>query len=137
MTDRPIVAVGAVIIEDGRLLVVERARAPHVGRWAVPGGRIEHGEPLVRAVEREVREETGLEVAVGDIAWVGDTIGPGDPPEWHFVIVDFFARRLAGTAAAADDAARIGWVPLGEAESWPMVDTMFELIESLTSGGMA
>ncbi len=131
MTDRATVAVGAVIVDDGRLLLVERAVPPGVGRWAVPGGEVEPGETLAAAAAREVKEETGLDVRVGDIAWVGDSIGPGDPPEWHFTIVDFWADRLGGSLQAGDDATQAKWVPIEVLATWPMVDTMFDLVRSL------
>lgn len=134
MTESATVAVGAVIVEDGQLLVVKRAAEPHAGRWAVPGGRVRTGETLIEAVEREVLEETGLMVAVGDVAWVGDTIGPGDPPAWHFVIVDFWATRTEGDPIAADDAEQVAWLPVDEASAWPMVDTMYELLDLIKAG---
>ncbi|MDH3607110.1 MAG: NUDIX domain-containing protein [Acidimicrobiia bacterium] len=135
MSERPVAAVGAVIVEDRHLLVIKRAGQPHAGRWAVPGGRVEPGESLVAALEREVREETGLEIAVGDVAWVGETIGSGDPPAWHYVIVDFWSTRVGGELQAGDDAAAIDWVPIDAASDWPMVDTMRELIDVLKAGG--
>lgn len=128
MTEFATVAVGAVIMDGDRLLVVQRQDPPHAGRWAVPGGRVEPGEPLVAAVAREVREETGLEVEVGDVAWVGETIGPGDPPAWHYVLVDFWASPVGGHLRAADDAVEVAWVALDAADERPMVDTMVELI---------
>ena len=86
MTSRPVVAVGAVIIRDDHLLLVERARPPGEGLWAVPGGQVKLGEDMAAAVRREVLEETGLRVEVGDVVWVGDSIGPGVPPAWHYTI---------------------------------------------------
>lgn len=131
MTDGPALAVGAVIVEDANLLLVERSRPPAAGGWAVPGGRVEPGETLREAVRREVREETGLEVEVGGVAWSGDAIGPGRPPEWHFSIVDFWATAVGGILQAGDDAARVEWVPIERLRTWPIVDTMFELVETL------
>ncbi len=131
MTDRVTVAVGAVIVQDDTLLLVQRAHDPAAGRWAVPGGRVEPGETLAGAARREVLEETGLEVAVGDIAWVGDSIGPGDPPAWHFAIVDFWAVPTGGSLAAAGDAAAAEWVPLERLDGRPMVDSMVEFVHAL------
>ncbi len=74
----PVVAVGGVAVRDGALLLVQRGTAPQVGRWTVPGGHVEPGEVLSNAVEREMREETGLETAAdrcsaGPSAWARAT----------------------------------------------------------------
>ena len=131
MTDRVGLAVGAVVVRDGRLLLVERANEPAAGLWAVPGGRVEAGESLLEAVRREVAEETGFEVAVGDVAWVGESIGPGSPPAWHYVILDYWASVEGGTLRAGGDARRAEWVPLNRLGERPMVDTMHDLIGRL------
>lgn len=131
MTERPTKAVGAVIVKDGRLLLVQRSKPPAAGLWAVPGGRVEPGETLPEAAAREAQEETGLEVEVGEIAWRGESIGPGEPPEWHFVIVDFWAIATGGELEAGDDAARVEWVPIERLRTRPMVDTMFDLVKEL------
>lgn len=131
MTDRPVVAVGAVIVEAGSILLVERSTPPGQGLWAPPGGRVHVGETLLDAVRREVREETGLLVEVGDVVWVGDSIGPGDPPEWHFTIIDFRATIIDGEPVAGDDARQVAWVPLEEVATRPMVDGMHDLVRLL------
>ena len=131
MTDRVGLAVGAVIVHDAQLLVVERAHEPAAGLWAVPGGRVEAGESLVEAVRREVAEETGLSVGVGDLAWVGESIGPGTPPAWHYVILDYWASVEGGSLRAGGDARRAEWVPLERLGDRPMVDTMHDLIGRL------
>ena len=124
-------AVGAVIVEDGRLLLVQRAKDPGAGQWAVPGGQVEPGESLEQAVRREVAEEVGVAVDVGDVAWAGESIGPGHPPDWHYVIVDFWATREWGDAWPADDARAVAWVPIDEVGNWPIVATMRDLVETL------
>jgi 8-oxo-dGTP diphosphatase len=109
--DRPIVGVGAVVVHEGRALIVKRAHDPRRGEWSLPGGRVELGETLVEATRREIREETGLEVAVGDIVEVFDRIHPhGGRIRYHFVIVDFLCTWIGGTLAAGDDAADAAWV---------------------------
>ncbi|MDA3039969.1 MAG: NUDIX domain-containing protein [Actinomycetota bacterium] len=118
MTDRAEIAVGAVVIVDGHLLLVERGRPPAVGEWSVPGGRVEPGETLAEAVEREVLEETGLRVRCGAfIGWV-ERISPN----FHFVIMDFIATPVQPVSpgldllpiCAGDDASAAAWVPLPE-----------------------
>ncbi len=111
------VCVGAVVVRDGRLLLVERGRGSGVGLWSIPGGRVEPGETLVSAVERELFEETGLRGTCGDfIGWVeriDDTA--------HYVILDFTVRVDAGDPVAGDDAAAVRWVLLDALDSVALV----------------
>ncbi len=106
----PQVAVGAVVVNDGMLLMVQRNQDPAKGLWSVPGGRLEHGEYLKQAVVREVREETGLAVEVGDLLGILEVVG--DP---HYVILDFVATvSEAGDPQPGDDVAAVEWVNLDE-----------------------
>ncbi len=133
MTDRPgpVVGVGALIISDGRLLMIERGRGANRGLWSVPGGRVEYGERLAEALVREVREETSLEVEVGEMVWAGETMGPGDPPAWHYVLVDFLATVRGGELRPGDDAAAAEWVLLEEVGNRPVTPTLLELLQTL------
>ena len=79
MERRPVVAVGAVAVNDGAILLIRRGRPPAEGRWSLPGGRVEWGEPLTDALRREVEEETALRVEVGRLAGVVERIY-GDAP---------------------------------------------------------
>lgn len=129
---RPIPGVGVAVLDENRLLMVRRGRGPNEGLWAVPGGKVDYGESMREAAVREAREETGLLVRVGPVVWVGDSFGPGDPPAWHFTLVDFVAEvEGSGEAVAADDAAEIRWVHLEDARDYPLTSTMPELIDVL------
>ncbi len=125
--DAPIVGVGAVVISDGALLLVKRGHDPGKGLWAVPGGKVRHGETLRDAARREVLEETGMDIEPGDVAWVGEAIGEGH----HIVLVDFHATVLGGEPSAADDADEARFVPFAEMRDLPLTATMHDLLDTL------
>lgn len=133
MSERhPIPGVGvAVLNEAGDLLLVRRGAGAAVGKWAVPGGKVELGETLVEAARREVREETGLDVTIGGPIWVGESIGPGDPPEWHYTLVDFLGHVTGGRLRPGDDASDAAWVPLDRVATFDVVPTMPGLVDAL------
>ena len=108
----PVPAVGALVVHDGAVLMVRRGRAPSRGVWAVPGGRVELGETLAEAIEREVHEETGVEVRAGEPVWSFDSVIRDDDGRvaWHYVIVDLLADYVRGEPQARDDALEARWV---------------------------
>jgi len=121
----PIVAVGAIVFdEQGRVLLVERARPPGVGLWTVPGGRLEGAETLAQAVAREVREETGLFVEVGALACVVERFGD----DYHFVILDYLARVIGGTLAAGTDARAARFVAAEDLATLPLTDGLVDVL---------
>jgi ADP-ribose pyrophosphatase YjhB (NUDIX family) len=114
--DRPIVGVGAVIIDRGCVLLVKRGSPPLLGEWSLPGGVVELGETLRAAAEREALEETGLIVKADEVVEVLDRIIPGKDgaPQYHYVLIDFLCTVNGGELRAGGDAADVRWA--GESE---------------------
>jgi len=109
--DAPVVGVGAVIVHDGRILMVKRGTDPSMGLWSVPGGKVDPSESLSAAVEREVREETGLEVSCGPFIGHAESIGR----HGHYVILDFYATvnlDLTEPLRPGSDASEAAWIDL-------------------------
>jgi 8-oxo-dGTP diphosphatase len=134
VTEAPVeVAVGAVVRRGDEILLVRRGRGAGVGRWSLPGGRVEFGETLAAAVAREVVEETGVEVEVGDFLGWAERIG-SEPFDYHYVILDFAAtpRRPEAEVTAGDDAADAAWFPCAALAD---VDLVAGLHEFLTETG--
>jgi ADP-ribose pyrophosphatase YjhB (NUDIX family) len=115
-----VVAVGAIVVDGERILLIQRGHAPSEGLWSIPGGRVEPGETLVGALRREIQEECGLDVAVGDLAIVLDRISRNSDGSVrsHYLILDFWATPTDGAARptirASSDAADAGWFTLDE-----------------------
>jgi 8-oxo-dGTP diphosphatase len=112
----PLVGVGAVIIEENRVVLVKRAHPPLQAQWSIPGGVLEVGELVREAAVREAREETGLIVEPGELLGVYDRVlrDPEQRVQYHYVLIDFLCRRAGGELFAASDAAEVGWFTMGE-----------------------
>jgi 8-oxo-dGTP diphosphatase len=132
--DRPIVAVGAVIFDRDRVLLVQRGQEPLKGQWSLPGGAVEVGETLEAALVREVREETALDVVVGPVVDVLDSIrhDADGRAEYHYIIIDYACRVRGGTSTAAahgTDADDVRWVALDELDRYRLTATAIAVIQ--------
>ena len=119
------VCVGAVAVDDERLLMIRRGHGPAAGEWSVPGGRVEPGELLAEAVVRELAEETGLEGVCGELIGVVERVSE----DRHFVILDYAVTVLeAAEPEAGTDAAEAAWVALKEVADLALVDGLAEFL---------
>jgi len=126
----PQVATGAIVIKNGRVLLVKRKNPPSQYLWAIPGGRVKAGESLVNSVKRELLEETGVIVDVGEVVHVFDVIethGNGNT-KTHYVIIDYRAEYVSGELRAGDDALEVRWVSKNEIDSLPINKTSRNLL---------
>src|SRR6266568_6427976 len=109
--ETPLVGVGAVVVDEGRVLLVRRGREPLKGKWSLPGGMLELGESLTAGVVREVREETGLNVEPIELIELLDRVHrEEDRVRYHYVIADYLCRVVDGDLLAASDADAVRWV---------------------------
>jgi len=113
MLSHPVPAAGVVCLKDGAVLLIRRGRAPRLGEWSLPGGRIEPGERAADAALRELREETGVEAVLLGLIDVVDGIFPEH--DRHYVLIDYAARWVSGDPTPGDDAAEARFFSLEEA----------------------
>ena len=115
--DAPLVGVAAAVFDDGgRVLLVKRGRPPRQGAWGLPGGLLDLGERLTDGARREVAEECAIEIDVMDMVAAFEPIlrdGEGRV-EYHYVVIDFWARHVAGEPTPQDDADAVAWASMAE-----------------------
>src|SRR5215471_511891 len=137
--DRPIVGVGAVIVEKreggAHVVLVKRGAAPLLGEWSLPGGMVELGETLRAAAEREAQEETGLIVKAGEVIEVLDRIVPGasGAPQYHYVLIDFLCTVEGGELRAGGDAADARWAGENELTKYKLEEPAQHVIRKAFS----
>jgi 8-oxo-dGTP diphosphatase len=135
--ERPMVGVGGVVIDDGRALLIRRGSEPLRGEWSIPGGTLELGETLQEGVARELLEECGLHVRVGELIEVFDRIyfdndasaGTGEErPRFHYVIVDFLCERIGGEPVAGSDVTDVAFAREEELGKFGLTETATRIL---------
>ncbi len=128
---QPIVGVGAIIIHDGKMLIVKRGSDPGKGKWSVPGGLVELGETVKEAVEREVLEECNLKVEASHLIDIVDNIirDKNGRIKYHFIILDFFAKLRGGKLKPNSEIIEAKWVPIDEVERYDLTNTFREFMK--------
>ena len=130
--ETPLIGVGAIIVENGRVLLAKRGHPPLAGEWSIPGGVLEVGELLREAAIREAKEETGLTVEAGEILGVFDRlIRTGDRVQYHYVLIDFLCRRVDGEVKPGSDADEVRWF---SAEELPSLNLAADTAEVIRKG---
>jgi 8-oxo-dGTP diphosphatase len=128
--ERPMIGVGGVVISGGRALLVKRGREPLAGQWSIPGGMLEVGETIFEGVRRELIEETGIEVRVGELIEVFERISPDDSGKflYHFVILDYVCEVVSGEARAGSDVVDVAWAKPDELANYSVSETATRVI---------
>lgn len=129
--EAPILGVGAIVFDDaGRVLLIQRGKPPRAGQWSIPGGMVELGEKLLDAVQREVKEECSIDIEVGDVVLIYEPIfhDAEGKIEFHYVLVDYWARHSSGEAVANDDALAVAWVALDDLPEYHLPQATFDVI---------
>lgn len=131
--DQPLIGVGAVIVQDGKILLVKRAFDPGAGKWSVPGGLVELGEKLSEACVREAEEETGLKVQVLELINVFDMIDRDDSGKvkYHYVLVEFLAKPVGAELKPNAEVAELGWFTRVETKDLDMTRTARKALDEL------
>ena len=109
--EQPMVGVHALVFNEGRILLAKRSKEPSKGKWSIPGGKVELGEPIFEAAEREVLEECSIKIEIECILDVADFIIRDDNGcvKYHFVLIYLLGRHVSGELKAKSDADDCGW----------------------------
>ncbi len=121
---QPLIGVGALIVENGRVVLIKRGKAPLMGEWSIPGGMLELGETLRQGAEREALEETGLVIHATELLGVFDRVVPDAERKivYHYVLIDFLCERISGELLAGADADDARWFTPEELAKLPLAE---------------
>ena len=128
--ETPLVGMGAVILDQGRVVLVKRKFPPLAGEWSIPGGRLKIGETQREGVVREAREETGLTVDPVELLGVYDRLLRDEAGRilYHYVLIDFLCRRIAGELQAGGDADDARWFSQEELRKLTLMEDTADVI---------
>ncbi len=128
---RPVLGVGALILNGGSILLVERGKEPLKGYWSLPGGAVETGESLETALMREVREETGMVVVVKRLVEVFERIieDINGRAKYHYVLLDYLCEVTDGAERAGDDASDVRWIARQDLDTYRLTSGTLPVIE--------
>jgi 8-oxo-dGTP diphosphatase len=128
----PLVGIGALVVENGKIALIRRGKAPLQGEWSIPGGMLELGETLRQGAEREALEETGLVVRATELLGVFDRVIPDSDGKivYHYVLIDFLCERVSGELRAGADAADAKWFTPDEVAKLPLAEDTAAVIRA-------
>jgi 8-oxo-dGTP diphosphatase len=119
----PIVGVGGIVIHRDRVLLIRRGKEPLKGEWTIPGGMLELGEELTAGVQRELKEETGLDVEPLECILVFDRVArQGTRVKYHYVIIDYLCRKKRGRLRPASDVVDACWARRGDLPKYHLTE---------------
>lgn len=135
--DRPIIAVGAIVAENGRVLMARRGKEPSYGLWSVPGGAVHLGEDLKAAACREIKEELGIEVELTDVIEIMERVTRDTEGriQYHYVVIDYLARHVGGEPTPSPEALEVRWIAPEDFPKYEMTRGTAEIILRMLEKG--
>jgi 8-oxo-dGTP diphosphatase len=135
--DRPIVAVGAIVAENGRVLMARRGKEPSYGLWSVPGGAVHLGEDLKAAACREIKEELGIEVELTDVIEIMERVTRDAEGriQYHYVVIDYLARHVGGEPTPSPEALEVRWIAPEDFPTYEMTRGTADIILRMLEKG--
>ena len=133
--DRPFVGVGVIVFRDQEVLMVKRKKEPNKGHWSIPGGKQMIGETAAEAAQRELLEETGVNIDQLLLVDVVDAIIPDveGKIKYHYTLVDYMGLWQSGDSRPGDDAQEVRWVSLNELKSYSLLEKTMNIIHKAST----